>query len=306
MNPAGAAAGTPAAEHPIDEGLVGRLLAEQHPDLAALPLAAVAAGWDNAMFRLGDRLAVRLPRRAAAASLITHEQRWLPALADGLPLPIPVPLRVGRPGQGYPWGWSVHPWLPGEAADIQPPAPAQAPQFGAFLRLLHRPAPPDAPRNPVRGVPLSTRAHVAEERLARLARATDRITPAIRQIWRAALDAPIDVGPTWIHGDLHPQNLLVEGGALAGVIDWGDLAAGDRATDLAAIWMLLTTPQARRAALAAYGGGSPATLARARGWAVHLGATLLDTGLVDNPRHARIGERTLRHLAEDGALFEPE
>lgn len=298
MNPAGSAAGTPAAEHIIDEGLVGRLLVEQHPDLAHLPLASVAAGWDNAMFRLGDRLAVRLPRRAAAASLILHEQRWLPALADGLPLPIPVPLRVGRPGQGYPWGWSVQPWLAGEAADLRPPAPEQAPRLGAFLRSLHRPAPPEAPRNPVRGVPLHERAAVAEERLGRLARATDLITPAIRRVWQQALDAPFDAEPTWIHGDLHPQNLLVEGGALAGVIDWGDLAAGDRATDLAAIWMLLTTPQARRAALAAYGGCSPATLARARGWALHLGATLLDTGLVDNPRHARIGERTLRHIVQ--------
>jgi aminoglycoside phosphotransferase (APT) family kinase protein len=111
-----------------------------------------------------------------------------------------------------------------------------------------------------------------------------------------ALEAPLDVGPTWLHGDLHPRNVLVEGGALSGIIDWGDITAGDAATDLAAIWMLFDDANARRAALNAYGWLSPATLARARGWAVHLGATLLDTGLVDNPRHARIGERTLLRL----------
>jgi aminoglycoside phosphotransferase (APT) family kinase protein len=101
-----------------------------------------------------------------------------------------------------------------------------------------------------------------------------------------------------VHGDLHPRNLLVEQGAISGVIDWGDITSGDRATDLVAIWMLFDDPGARQEALAAYGDLSAATLARARGWALHLGAVLLDTGLVDNPRHAEIGERTLRRLAQ--------
>jgi aminoglycoside phosphotransferase (APT) family kinase protein len=288
--------GTPPAEHVIDAHLVRRLLAEQHPDLASLPLRGVDGGWDNALFRLGDRLAVRLPRRTVAADLIVHEHRWLPHLAGQLTLPIPVPARVGAPGCGYPWPWSVQRWLPGDAADEHPPAPGQALPFAAFLRALHTPAPADAPRNPVRGDALSARAPVTELRLQRLAERTGLITARVRDVWRRALAAPIDVPPTWLHGDLHPRNVLVARGAISGVIDWGDLTAGDRATDLAAIWMHFADAHARQVALAAYGDLSPATLARARGWAIHLGAVLLETGLVDTPRHARIGARTLRRI----------
>jgi aminoglycoside phosphotransferase (APT) family kinase protein len=207
-----------------------------------------------------------------------------------------VPERVGFPARGYPWHWSIHRWLPGAAADEFPPAPEQAIPFAAFLRSLHAPAPSDAPRNPVRGCPLAERAPVAEERLRRLSERTNVITRRLRRVWSLALEAPIDVAPTWLHGDLHPRNVLVERGVITGIIDWGDISAGDRATDLAAIWMLFDDASARRAALSAYGELSQATLARARGWAVHLGATLLDTGLVDNPRLARIGELTLRRL----------
>jgi aminoglycoside phosphotransferase (APT) family kinase protein len=109
MDAAGASAltGTPPAEFAIDSAFVAGLLADQHPDLAHLPLRAIDAGWDNALFRLGDHLAVRLPRRAAAAPLIAHEQRWLPRLADQLTLPVPAPYRIGTPARGYPWHWSV-------------------------------------------------------------------------------------------------------------------------------------------------------------------------------------------------------
>jgi aminoglycoside phosphotransferase (APT) family kinase protein len=296
---AGPSPGTPVAEWPIDRDLVAALLADQHPDLAGLPLQEVAAGWDNAMFRLGDRRAVRLPRRALAAPLIAHEQAWLPRLAPQLSLPVPAPERVGAPALGYPWAWSVLPWLAGAPADQHPPAPGQALVFAAFLRSLHTPAPADAPPNPVRGVPLAQRQAAVEVRMERLAQRTDLVGPPIVAIWRAALAAPIDTPPTWLHGDLHPRNLLVEAGALSGVIDWGDLTAGDRATDLAAIWMLFDAPQERAAALAAYGNISPATMLRARGWAVLFGLILLETGLADNPRNALIGERTLRRLADE-------
>lgn len=111
----------PAAEVDIDAALDLALLAEQHPDLVALPLHSRGFGWDNVLLRLGDELVVRLPRRAAAASLVEQEQRWLPRLAPTLPLPIPVPLRIGRPALGYPWLWSVVAWFPGETAATRPP-----------------------------------------------------------------------------------------------------------------------------------------------------------------------------------------
>jgi aminoglycoside phosphotransferase (APT) family kinase protein len=140
----------PPAEVTIDPSLVRALLQEQHTDLAQLALIDIGEGWDNKLFRLGDALAVRLPRRAASAALIEHEQRWLPRLSPRLPLPVPVPLRVGRPGSGFPWSWSVVPWLAGESALVAPPqdpAPIAA-TLAQFLRALHQPAPDDAPHNP--------------------------------------------------------------------------------------------------------------------------------------------------------------
>ena len=300
-NDLGGLAKTPDAEVSIDSLLVRRLLHDQHPDLAHLDIALVDAGWDNAMFRLGNRLSVRLPRRQIAAALIDHEQTWLPRLAAQLPIAVPAPYRVGGPALGYPWRWSILPWLSGRPADLEPPHPMQASRFGEFLRALHTPAPADAPQNPFRGVPLKDRAAAAAERLARLETKTDLITPALKALWQSALIAPIDTPPTWLHGDLHPRNILVEDGLLTGIIDWGDITSGDRATDLAAVWMLFDDRKARLDAIAAYGSLSEPTRRRALGWAIFFGAVLLDTGLVDHPRHAAIGEKTLRRIRDSSS-----
>jgi len=291
------ATGTPVAEYAIDESLVSRLLEDQHPDLADLPLRRMDEGWDNVIFRLGEHLAVRLPRRASSANLIIHEQRWLPALAKQVTLPLPAPCRVGKPALGFPWPWSVVPWLKGEPADQKVPSPAQATLFGRFLRSLHISAPAEAAVNKVRGVPLRERASLVEARMNRLAARTDLITADISRIWRVAVETPLDRSPTWLHGDLHPRNVLVEQGVITGIIDWGDITAGDCATDLASIWMLFPDPGAWRAALAAYPDASELTVRRAKGWAVLFGVVLLETGLSDNPRNARIGEHILRRVA---------
>ena len=232
--------GMPAAELDIDPALTRALLDAQHPDLANLPLIDVGAGWDNKLYRLGDSLAVRLPRRAAAAALIEREQRWLPELAPGLPLPIPVPVRIGRAGCGYSWSWSVTPWLIGQSAAIARPhdVATAAIDLGAFLCALHQSAPGDAPCNPVRGVPLSYRTTVVHDRARQLAPLVD--AAALLQLWSQLVDTPPWTRPpVWIHGDFHPGNLLVNEGRLSAVIDFGDLCAGDPATDLSVAWMLL-------------------------------------------------------------------
>lgn len=290
--------GTPQSEITVDIPLIRRLLEEQHPDLAQLPLSLVDEGWDNAMFRLGDRLSVRLPRRQIAAALIEHEQTWLPQLADQLPIPVPATYRIGQPTADYPWPWSILPWLSGVAADQQEPNERQAERLVSFLRSLHHPAPANAPVNPFRSVPLQQRAAFVEERMERLEQKTSFITSRIKRIWNQALNAPMDVEKTWIHGDLHARNILVENGEITGIIDWGDMTVGDRATDLATLWMLFSNQQARQWAII-NAGISEATVQRARGWAVFFGVVLLDTGLVDNPRHKLMGERTLQRLGED-------
>jgi aminoglycoside phosphotransferase (APT) family kinase protein len=292
--------GTPKPEFEIDVSLVSSLLAEQHPDLQHLTIYPVDSGWDNAIFRLGNNLCLRFPRRQVAAKLIANEQIWLPLLADCLPLPIPTPYRLGKPGQGYPWRWSVLPWLVGVTADQQQPHSNQVKRFISFLRSLHIPAPVNAPVNTVRGVPLSQRVTSVEERMQRLKKKSNLITREIEKIWNQALDAPIDVEPTWLHGDLHPRNILVENGIITGIIDWGDMTSGDLATDLASIWMLFSNQNMRQQAISEYQNISDATLQRAKGWAILFGTVLLDTGLVDNPQHAAMGEKILRHVHQDG------
>src|SRR5690242_2233965 len=112
----------PAAEVDVSPALVRRLLAAQQPGLAHLPVELMCNGWDNVLCRVGGELIARLPRREQAAELVAHEQRWLPVLAPRLPLAVPAPVHAGRPGLGYPWAWSVVPFLPGQAASLVPPA----------------------------------------------------------------------------------------------------------------------------------------------------------------------------------------
>ena len=291
----------PAAEVDIEAELVAELVADQHPDLAERPLRPLAHGWDNESFRLGDDLVVRLPRRAAAADLIIHEQRWLGELAHDLPLPIPAPVRMGRPARGYPWAWSIVPWLPGAPWESTPPADTTAAgrQLGSFLAALHRPAPPTAPHNPFRGIPLVERAERFDAGVYALGVRVD--APRCRAVFAelagaAAWDGP----PVWLHGDLHPLNMLVDGGRPSAVVDFGDVCAGDPATDLAVAWMVLPAADrdAFRSAAGAERAVDDATWQRSRAWALALAIAYLAAS-DDNPTMAAIGHRTLTAALHD-------
>jgi aminoglycoside phosphotransferase (APT) family kinase protein len=220
----------PPAEAHIDVRLVQALLARQFPALAALPVSLEASGWDNVTFRLGDRLAVRMPRLAVAARLLGKEQQWLHRLAPALPLPVPTPVHAGEPGCGYPWAWSVVPWFTGRSAEHAPPDTREAARFGAFLAALHRPDPPGAPRNEWRGIPLASLADLPE-RLAVVGAqvaAAAPLVPRLAGLLAAGQATGRDVPETLVHGDLHPKNLVVDAGRIAAVLDWGDLTLGDR------------------------------------------------------------------------------
>lgn len=286
----------PPGEVHVDVDLVEVLLAQQHPNLATLPVRASESGFDNYMFRLGESFAVRLPRTAAAARLLVNEQKWLLTLSDRLPLQIPVPIRVGQPGFGFPWRWSVVPWLLGATAEVTPVRATEARRLANFLRALHVPAPTNAPRNLERLASLTSRATTIAERMRHLETATTVMNERIRNAWREAVEAPTDTPPTWIHGDLHARNVLTLEGTITGVIDWGDMTCGDPAIDLACLWMLLPNEVARERAQRAYGATSSALWTRARGWAVTFGVMLLDTGLAGNARNAAMGEQILRQI----------
>jgi aminoglycoside phosphotransferase (APT) family kinase protein len=290
--------GIPLADVTINEAKARELLSHQHPGLAELPLTAVACGWDNAIFRLGDDLALRLPRRELAAALVLNEQRWLPRLAAQLPLKIPVPLRVGVPQGWYPWAWSIVPWIDGETADLAPPHDDQAEVLAGFFEALHRPAPADAPHNPYRGVPLAQREVTFRERAAKLEGRCDAIDTSVIAIWNEALAAPESTASSWIHGDMHPRNVLCARGRIEGIIDWGDIAQGDAASDLAGIWMLLPNLQARRRAMLACPSVSSATWTRAKGWAALYAAIFLDAALESDPGMVAMAKCTLERLKQ--------
>jgi aminoglycoside phosphotransferase (APT) family kinase protein len=261
----------------LGEALVRSLLHEQHPDLAELELREVAGGWDNRMWRLGDELAVRLPRTPRAPSLLRTEQRWLPALAPSLPLPVPTPVRVGEPSARFPRTWTVARWVHGEPADHSPiSSPGAADTLAGFLRALHRKAPAGAPANPDRGIPLQGLEEGFDEWLTVVA--SSDVAADVRRTWEQAVAAhPWEDAPVWIHGDLHPANVVVSDGTLSGVIDFGEVCAGDPATDLAAAWLLLPDGAVARF-FDAYASADDATILRARGWAVLRALGLIGIG----------------------------
>ena len=292
-----------ADEVDVDVALVGRLLAAQFPQWAALAIAPVhSAGTDHALYRLGSDMVVRLPRIEGATGQVDKEQKFLPRLAPYLPLAIPVPLAKGRPGEGYPWQWSVYQWLAGENATIKRIAdPGQAARdLAQFVAALQRVDPADGPppgaHNSFRGVPLSTRDAETRAAIASLDDMLD--TGAVAVAWDAALQAPAWHGPpVWIHGDLQALNLLVQRGRISAVIDFGCLGVGDPACDLQVAWNLLSaqTRDDFRAALPV----DDATWARGRGWALSVGLIALPYYQSTNPVLADIARRAIAEVLAD-------
>ena len=253
----------------IDAALVGRLVAAQFPQWADLPIRPVAnGGWDNRTFRLGEGMAARLPSAARYAAQVEKEQRWLPRLAPRLPLPIPAPLAMGAPAEGYPWPWSVYRWLSGETAVVAPISDLRqfAIDLAEFLLALQRTeaaeGPPAGSHSFWRGGPLETYDAETRQAIAALGERID--ATAVTEVWEAALAAAWRGPPVWVHGDMAAGNLLVEGGRLSAVIDFGCSAVGDPACDLAIAWTFFEgeSRAAFRAALALDAGA----WARGRGW----------------------------------------
>ncbi len=277
-----------------DAILVGRLLAAQFPLWANLPIEPVhSAGTDNALYRLGEDLLVRLPRIRGATGQVGKEHQWLPGLAPLLPFAIPVPLEKGAPGQGYPWHWSVYRWLEGSSATIEPIAdPRQAAvELARFVAALQRidpdRGPPPGQHNSFRGVPLATRDTATRTAISTLRGVLD--IDALTAAWDAALQAPAWHGsPVWIHGDLQSGNLLTLDGRLSAVIDFGCLGVGDPACDLMIAWNLLSveTRDVFRAVLQV----DDATWARGRGWALSVGLIALAYYQTTNPILAGISQ----------------
>lgn len=258
-----------ADELEIDESLLRRLLAEQFPEWADLPLTPVEhAGTESTVFRLGDDLAVRLARRHGRTEPGGKELEWLPRLAPLLPMEIPIPVAQGQPTAEYPWYWDVHAWVDGETAPVEQIDAIQAARdLANFIKALQQADPTGAPKG--RGIPLAKRDAEIRYWLARFD--GDRAVPAE---WERALAAPAwDGPPVWHHGDLDVRNWLVRDGRIRGVIDWGSMGVGDPACEVMVAWKLHSS-----AARDAFRGALPvddATWERARGWALSQAVAIL-------------------------------
>ncbi|ESZ29686.1 MULTISPECIES: aminoglycoside phosphotransferase family protein [unclassified Mesorhizobium] len=253
----------------IDTDLVRRLVNAQFPQWRHLPVSPVTfGGWDNRTFHLGNDMTLRLPSAAPYALQVEKEHRWLPRLAPLLPLPIPVPLAMGEPGEDYPWQWSVYRWIDGETAKTAEIADRRqfAVDLAKFLIALRRidPAggPPAGQHNFFRGGSLSVYDNQTREALQALEGQID--TQAATAVWDAALAATWQGSPVWFHGDVAWGNLLVQNGRLSAIIDFGTSGIGDPSCDLAIAWTFFQgeSREAFRAAIDV----DEATWARGRGW----------------------------------------
>jgi aminoglycoside phosphotransferase (APT) family kinase protein len=281
----------------IDADLVRRLVADQFPELEHLPIRQVqSTGTVNAIYRLGEHLYARMPRTAEWAEDLEHELTWLPKLAPHFTLRIPSPVGKGSPGHGYPLPWAVYEWMDGEpyADDLVDDEVRAARDLARFVDELRGLEPdadlPHAGRQPLAELDVDTREAIEA--------AADVIDSRAATAWERALEAPVWQGtPVWIHSDLLRPNILVEGGRIRAVIDFGGSGIGDPATDVIAAWAVFgpVGRSAFRQALAI----DDATYNRARGVALHQAALIIPYYKVTNPDFAVLAKRTIEEILAD-------
>ncbi|MFD7669111.1 aminoglycoside phosphotransferase family protein [Streptomyces sp. NPDC059788] len=295
-------------QHPVDAALVRRLVAGQFPRWAGLAVERFPSGGTvNAMYRLGDSMVVRLPLVGGGAGDVLLEQEWLPRLAPLLPVAVPEVLGAGEPAAGFPWPWSVHRWLPGEPPEegaLTDPV-RLAEDLAGFVAAMRGVTVPGAPRahrgGPVTALDAGTRGAIEELRgIPEEGVDCDVVTA----VWEDALRAPgWDGPPVWLHADLMPGNLLVDGGRLTAVIDFGCTGAGDPACDLFPAWNLL--PADARKVFREALGEDDATWRRGRGRTLSQALIALPYYRRTNPAMARNARHVIRAITEEASPGEP-
>ncbi|WP_460702464.1 phosphotransferase [Myceligenerans halotolerans] len=286
-----------------DVALVRELVVRQLPHLAHLPVTdGPPGGTDHLLYRLGDDLLVRMPKAAWAAEHALTDARWLPHLAPHVPVPLPVPVALGEPGLGYPYRWSVVPWLPGEPPTASNADPVSvAAQLGAFVTALRDVDPAGGPEKApgARGGLLGVR---DDDVVRAIAECGDRIDQAgALRVWADAVAAAPPATTTWIHGDLLPGNMLVADGKLTGVIDWGAVGVGDPAVDLWPAWTHGWGDAARSAFRDVATAGLPdpdQAWRRSRGWVLVMGVEAVPYYWERFPEFARASQQRVAGLVE--------
>lgn len=284
------------AEVEVDAELARRLIGAQFPQLELASLTLLGVGWDNTVWLVDERWVFRFPRREVAVPGFERELATLPELAPRLPLPIPHPVFIGRPSDGFPFPFFGAAQVPGrEPLGLDETARANlARPLGHFLRALHDASVDGLPVDPMGRADMAVRVPRTVEQLAPVVDAgLWQIPDSVHRLLDAAHALPPTASTTVLHGDLHFRHLLVDGhGAVSGVIDWGDICRGDPSIDLTLLWSLLPA-SARTDFLAAYGPITDDRLLRARVLAINLCSVLLlyghHEGMAEIEREARAG-----------------
>jgi aminoglycoside phosphotransferase (APT) family kinase protein len=282
----------------VDDALVRSLVADQFPRWSQLPLRRVpSTGTDNVVHRLGDGLALRLPRIHWAVAQVDKEWVWLARLATRLPSAVPRPVARGSPGRGYPYRWLVSSWIDG--TDVTKASLGDwcslALEVAAFVVALRRVDPRGAPPAGRRGGPLRAADRATRWAIDRLEATTDRRRALA--VWEDALAAgPFGGEPVWVHGDLLPGNVLVREGALAGVIDWSAAGVGDPACEAMFAWSL---PADARTAFREALGLDGAAWRRGRGWALEQAVLFIDYYAATMPEGVAVARNRLDAVLDD-------
>ena len=292
----------PVRKADITVDLVSKLVRTQFPEWAQLPVRPVDVdGWDNATFRLGETMSVRLPSAGHYVEAVEKEHRWLPILASELPLPVPQPLAMGAPGCGFPWPWSVYRWIDGAPATAQ--AITDLPQFAAdladFLAALYKidaaGGPPPGTHNFFRGGPLTVYDGETRDELEALSGHID--TELAAEVWQAALEATWRGVAVWFRGDAQPGNLLLADGRLSAVLDFGTCGVGDPACDTTIAWTFLSGHSSRifKERLPV----DSATWVRGRGWAIWKAMKVLAGALESDAQDAAFTMDVIQKILAD-------
>ena len=254
------------AEQRVDEVRARRLVRTRFPELGAGEVELVSEGWDYVVFRVDGEWAFRFPRREVVVPGTEREIAVLPTLAERLPVGLPAPVFVGRPSSDFPWPFYGARYLEGAEATGRRVDPAA---LGTALRALHAPETlgvvgAELPADPLGRVDMDVRL----PRLGELGIEAPGLVAAARELPHARHTAVC-------HGDLHMRQLLVDGDALTGIVDWVDVCRSDPAVDLSVAWSTLDAAS-RPVFFAAYGEVAEETRVRARVVAAFLCAMLAD------------------------------
>lgn len=285
----------PPADFTITELVAKQILAEQYPALSHLPITALGSGWDNVVYKIGESHTLRMPRHQTGNELLQNEQKWLGVLGANLSLPIPAPIHIGKPSPDFPFVWSINPYFDGAALGDTVLADSQSAIFAQFLTQLQNIDPKGAPINPVRGGRLLYRAEVMMSRMKNVALRSGDLMARALPLWEKALTAPIGTNDVWLHGDLHNFNIVAKNNSITAIIDWGDMCAGDAATDLSAVFAIFESPHVQNQIFQILG-ASEATIIRSKGWALMMGILFMDWGKNNQSDRFRIGENIVNRV----------